>query len=225
MPREGTDLDTTCRRRWASVALPDTNGKLLAEEHPWVCASQRGERQAFARLVERYWDRLYRWLYHLTRDRHAAEDLVQETFLKAFRGLKRFQPGSNFKAWLFRIAHNSFANFRRANARARLALPDDVAGRGGGPVEQAQSREVLELLAKAVAKLPPDFRAAFLLRAEEDLSFREIASVLGLTEETARWRVHKARHQLVSAMASQLDPSTLASRGPVAARRRNPEQS
>ena len=224
-PRVGTDLDTTCRREWASVALPDANGKLRAEEHAWVSASQRGERQAFARLVERYWDRLYRWLYHLTRDQHAAEDLVQETFLKAFRGLKRFEAGSNFKAWLFCIAHNSFANFRRANARPRLVLPDDVTEVTEGPVERAVSRESLQLLAKAVEKLPADFRAAFLLRAEENLSFREIANVLGLTEETARWRVHKARHKLVSVLAPQLDQSSLAPRGAGEAPRRNPEQS
>src|SRR5262249_39979471 len=154
-----------------------------AEERALVLAAQRGERPAFAQLVERYWDRLYRWLFHLTRDRHTAEDLVQESFLKAFRGLKRFQAGSNFKAWLFGIAHNSFANHRRANARARQPLPDNVPQRGEGPAEQVVSREALQLLAKAVNKLPADFRAAFLLRAEEDLSFREIAGVLGLTEE------------------------------------------
>lgn len=204
-PREGTDLGTTCHRRWGSVALPDVNGKLHAEEHGLVLASQRGERQAFAQLVERYWDRLYRWLFHLTRDRHSAEDLVQESFLKAFRGLKQFQAGSNFKAWLFRIAHNSFANHRRANARARQPLPQNVPARGEGPVEQVVSREALQLLAKAVNKLPADFRAAFLLRAEEDLSFREIASVLGLTEETARWRVFKARQKLLSVLAPQLE--------------------
>jgi RNA polymerase sigma-70 factor (ECF subfamily) len=203
-PREGKDLTTTSRIRWVSVALPDDNGELPAEEHALVVASQRGERQAFARLVERYWDGLYRWLYHLTRDRHTAEDLVQETLLKAFRGLRGFAAGSNFKAWLFRIAHNSFANYRRANARPRLALPKDVAERGDGPAEQAVSREALQLLAKAVEKLPADFRAAFLLRADENMSFREIAGTLGLTEETARWRVFKARQRLLSMLAPQL---------------------
>ena len=204
-PREGTDLGTTCHRGWVSVALPDVNGKLPAEEHGLVAASQRGERQAFAQLVERYWDRLYRWLFHLTRDRHTAEDLVQESFLKAFRGLKRFEAGSNFKAWLFRIAHNSYANYRRANARARQPLPDNVPQLGEGPVEQVVSREALQLLANAVEKLPADFRAAFLLRVEEDLPFREIAAVLGLTEETARWRVFKARQKLLAGLAPHLE--------------------
>src|SRR5262245_2606247 len=204
-PRKGKDLTTTCHKGWVSVALPDANGRLPAEEHALVHASQRGDRQAFAHLVERYWDCLYRWLYHLTRDKHTAEDLVQETFLKAFRGLKRFQAGSNFRAWLFCIAHNSFANHRRATARVRHTLPEDVPQRGEGPVEQVVTREALQLLGKAVAKLPPDFRAAFLLRAEEDLSFREIAQALDLTEETARWRVFKARQKLLSMLAPHLE--------------------
>ena len=84
-------------------------------------------------------------------------------------------------------------------------LPDDLAAKDEGPVDQAVSREALRLLAEAVAQLPADFRAAFLLRAEEGLSFREIASVLGLTEETARWRVFKARHKLLSVLAPQLE--------------------
>jgi RNA polymerase sigma-70 factor (ECF subfamily) len=187
------------------VALPEDNGRLLSEEHSLIAAAQQGDRQAFALLVERYWDRLYRWLYHLSHDRHNAEDVAQETFLKAFRGLNRFRAGSNFKAWLYRIAHNSLANQRRAAARARLVLPDDVPADGEGPAEQAISREALQLLARAVARLPAEFRSAFLLRAEEGLSFREIADVLGLTEETARWRVFKARQKLLGVLAPQLD--------------------
>jgi RNA polymerase sigma-70 factor (ECF subfamily) len=72
-------------------------------------------------------------------------------------------------------------------------------------VQQVISREALQLLARAVGRLPSEFRAAFLLRAEEDLSFREVADVLGITEETARWRVFKARQKLMTVMAPQLD--------------------
>ncbi|HZT78614.1 MAG TPA: sigma-70 family RNA polymerase sigma factor [Gemmataceae bacterium] len=179
---------------------------LPAEEHRLVLLAQAGDRPAFARLVERYWDRLYRWLYHLSHDRHTAEDLTQETFLKAFAGLARFQAGTNFHAWLFRIAHNAFANQRRAAARARQPLPGDLAGSDEGPVEEVLTREAMEQLARAVGRLPTEFRAAFLLRAEEGLSFRQIADVLDTTEETARWRVFKARQKLLTALAPQLEP-------------------
>jgi RNA polymerase sigma-70 factor (ECF subfamily) len=167
------------------------------EEQRLISRAQAGDRPAFAGLVERYWDRLYRWLYHLTRDRHAAEDLTQETFLKAFAGLARFQAGTNFPAWLFRIAHNNFANHYRAVQRGRVPLAEALPARGQGPAEEAQSRETIQSVAGAVGRLPSEYRSVLLLRIDEGLSFRQIADVLGLTEETARWRVFKARQKLL----------------------------
>jgi RNA polymerase sigma-70 factor (ECF subfamily) len=166
-----------------------------------IVRAQAGDRPAFAGLVERYWDRLYRWLYHMARDRHAAEDLTQETFLKAFAGLDKFHPGTNFAAWLFRIAHNNFANHYRAGQRSGGPLPEDLPARDHGPPEAAQSREAVQSVARAVGRLPAEFRAALLLRVDEGLSFREIADTLGLTEETARWRVFKARQKLLGLLA------------------------
>jgi RNA polymerase sigma-70 factor (ECF subfamily) len=96
-------------------------------------------------------------------------------------------------------------NQARGAARDRRPVPDQVPCRDEGPAEQAQSRESLQLLARAVGRLPAEFRSAFLLRAEEGLSFRQIAEVLGLTEETARWRVFKARQKLLSVLAPQLE--------------------
>ncbi|MFO0881466.1 MAG: sigma-70 family RNA polymerase sigma factor [Gemmataceae bacterium] len=166
-------------------------------ETAWLLAAQAGDRAAFARLVEVYWPRLFRWLVHLTRDRHLAEDLAQETFLKALAHLDRFRAGTNFRAWLFRIGHNAFANLHRSPGRRRAALPDDLAASAPGPVEAACSREQLRELAAAVEGLPTDFKAALLLRVDEGLSFRQIAEVLETTEETARWRVFKARQKLM----------------------------
>jgi RNA polymerase sigma-70 factor (ECF subfamily) len=187
------------------VASSERPQEPLTEEHRLIGTAQQGDRTAFAALVERYWDRLYRWLYHLTRDRHAAEDLAQETLLKAWAGLDTFRAGTNFGAWLFRIAHNNFANQHRAAARKRQPLPPDLPDPDRGPVEQALSQEALEGLARALNRLPTDFRAALLLRVEEGLSFRQIAEVLGLTEETARWRVFKARQKLLSLLPPRLE--------------------
>ena len=185
------------------MASPGDSPDRAAEEERLIRAAQKGDRPAFAALIEAYWDRLYRWLHHLTRDRHAAEDLAQETFLKAFAGLDRFKAGTNFAAWLFRIAHNAWANQRRAEVRRREPLPEDLAAKECGPPEEAESREALRDLARAVGRLPQEFRAALLLRAEQGLSFREIADVLDLTEETARWRVFKARQKLLSLLAAR----------------------
>jgi RNA polymerase sigma-70 factor (ECF subfamily) len=175
------------------------------DEHALVQRAQQGDRQAFGVLINRYWDRLYRWLYHLSHHRQQAEDMAQETFLRAFRKLASFRPGTNFRAWLFRIAYNGFLNQQRLDGRSRQLFPDQVPAGCQGPAEQAMTQEALRLLARAMGRLPNDFRAALLLRAEEGLSFRQIAGVLRITEETARWRVFKARKKLMEVLAPQWD--------------------
>jgi RNA polymerase sigma-70 factor (ECF subfamily) len=187
------------------LAPLDENPQILDEEAGLIRDARQGDRRAFASLVERYWDRLYRWMYHLTHHRQSAEDLCQEAFLKAMTGLTGFREGSNFRAWLFRIAYNAFINQQRKASRIRDAFPTNVVANGEGPAEQAMSREALKMLARAVGRLPDDFRAAFLLRVEEDLSFKQIAEILEITEETARWRVFKARQKLMDTLAPQLE--------------------
>jgi len=168
--------------------------------------AQAGDRESFAVLIERYWDRLYRWLYHLTHRQHQAEDLAQEALLKAFAHLDSFRRGSNFQAWLFRIAYNAFLNQKRVDSRSsRQQFPEHLPSVEASPDEQAMSRESLQLLARAVGRLPNEFRAAFMLRVQEGLSFRQIADVLDTTEQTARWRVYKARQKLLQVLAPQLD--------------------
>ncbi|OAI38896.1 hypothetical protein AYO40_06235 [Planctomycetaceae bacterium SCGC AG-212-D15] len=188
-----------------SPGLPTSSASPAGDDAGLIRDARQGDRRAFAALVERYWDRLYRWMYHLTHHRQSAEDLCQEAFLKAMTGLTGFRDGSNFRAWLFRIAYNAFINQQRKASRVRDAFPVNVAANGEGPAEQAMSREALKMLAKAVGRLPEDFRGAFLLRVEEDLSFRQIAEILDITEETARWRVFKARQKLMDVLAPQLE--------------------
>jgi RNA polymerase sigma-70 factor (ECF subfamily) len=173
------------------------------EESRWVRAAQAGDRSAFARLIEIYWPRLYRWLVQLTHNRHAAEDLAQDALLRAWEHLDRFQSGTNFRAWLFRIAHNALVNSRRGPANRRAGMPPDLADAEPGPDEIVLGRELLQQLSHAVAELPTDWRAALLLRAEEDLSFRQIAAITQTTEETARWRVYKARQMLMRRLEAE----------------------
>jgi RNA polymerase sigma-70 factor (ECF subfamily) len=185
----------------------------LAEEAEWIRAAQAGDRSAFAQLVDRYWDRLYRWLYHLTRDRHAAEDLTQETFLRALAAVKTFRAGSNFRAWVFRIGHNNFVNQKRAERRTKHQLPEWAAD-DAIPVESStESREVLEVVMRAVADLPSDFRAALLLHVQEGMAYRDVAETLGTTEETARWRVFKARQKLMKVLPPELLPGATSEEG------------
>ena len=186
----------------AEPAEPVTPGD---PEIAWIVAAQAGDRDAFARLVECYWDRLYRWMYQLTRDRHKAEDLTQETFLKVLAALGSFRTGTNFRAWLFRIGHNNFVNLKRAERKNVQTLSDDPPSRDPGtPDGSAADRESLRLVARAVEDLSAEFRSALLLRVDDQLSFRDVAAVLNITEETARWRVFKARQKLMKAIGPGL---------------------
>lgn len=192
--------DVTNRVSLEETQDPDDETGLIEQ-------AQCGDREAFAALIHCYWDRLYRWLFHLSRDSHTAEDLAQETFLKAFAAVRSFRAGSNFRAWLFRIAHNNFVNQRRSIRHNRQAMPMEIEEGSEGPVEETMTREMMEILAAAIAKLPTDFRSALVLRADEDLSFREIAEIMGITEQTARWRVFKARQKLMSSLSPELLPN------------------
>ncbi len=186
----------------AEPAEPATTGD---PEIGWIVAAQAGDRDAFARLVGCYWDRLYRWMYQLTRDRHKAEDLTQETFLKVLAALGSFRTGTNFRAWLFRIGHNNFVNLKRAERKNVQTLSDDPPSRDPGtPDGSAADRESLRLVARAVEDLSAEFRSALLLRVDDQLSFRDVAAVLNITEETARWRVFKARQKLMKAIGPGL---------------------
>ena len=196
---------TPGQRRCCTYVEATVRAVAPINEHALIHRAQQGERQAFALLVEHYWDRLYRWLCHLAHDRHLAEDLAQETFLKALGGLTSFRNGTNFQAWLFRIAHNAFINQTRSQRRARQPFPDDLPATEQGPLDQAMSRETLQLLARSVGRLPTDYRAAFLLRVEHDMSFQAIGEALDITEETARWRVFKARQKLMDVLAPELE--------------------
>ncbi len=178
------------------------------DESEWIAAAQAGDRSAFARVAAAYYERLFRWLYHLTHDRHRAEDLTQETFLKALAAVKSFRVGSNFRAWLFRIGHNNFVNLKRAERKSPQQHNEEqpTADTAAGPMATAADRESLEKVAQAIRELPTDFRTALMMKAEEGMDYREIAAVLGITQETARWRVFKARQKLVKVLSPDVFP-------------------
>lgn len=177
------------------------------DEADLIQSAQAGDRAAFAALVEHYWDRLFRWLFQITRDRHHAEDLTQESFMKALAAIGSFRPGSNFRAWLFRIAHNNFVNLKRSGKRMRPPSVEDVEDHPApAPADVLAERERLAAVSEAVQQLPHDFRTALLLHTQEGLSYREIAAIVKTTEETARWRVFKARQKLMKVLHPDLLP-------------------
>jgi RNA polymerase sigma-70 factor (ECF subfamily) len=157
---------------------------------------------AFDAFVEQHWDSVYRLVYHLCGNVHDAQDLAQETFVKAIGARASFKDGTNLKAWLLRIASNSFLDLRRKKKTARAAPletePAVIFADG------AQNKELMQMLSSAIQQLDDTQRSVFLLRTQDDLSFREISEVLQTTEETARWHMLQARRRLMKQLEGKL---------------------
>lgn len=176
-----------------------------AEESGWVCKARTGDQTAFAALVDRYWERLRRWLFHLTANVHTAEDITQEAFYRAWCGLPEFEDDGAFRVWLFRIAQHVVTDQHRGPRGVRPRPLSDVPSSESGPLEGLLEREANQNLRHAVAKLPAKYRSAYLLWTQEDLSYQQIAHILAITEATARWRVCKARQYLLNKLQAYLD--------------------
>jgi RNA polymerase sigma-70 factor (ECF subfamily) len=159
-------------------------------------------------------DALYGTALRLTRDADRAQDLVQDTYLKAFRARARFTEGTNLKAWLFAILHNTWRNRQRDRARARVdfdseaveAAAESVGSGGARPVDSPEAlllRAGLDAeLRAALDRLPSAFREAVWLRDVEELSYQEIAQVLQIPVGTVMSRISRGRRQLVQELTA-----------------------
>jgi RNA polymerase sigma factor (sigma-70 family) len=156
-------------------------------------------------LVRDHGARVYRLAYRLTGNPHDAEDLTQDVFVRVFRSLHRFQPGT-FEGWLHRITTNLFLD----GARRRQKIRFDGLGDGSderlpsawpNPSEQLADADLDHDVAAALSALPPEFRAAVVLCDIEGLSYEEISEVLDIKIGTVRSRIHRGRAQLRSALA------------------------
>ncbi len=186
-------------------------------------------------------DSLYNTAYRMTRNSQDAEDLVQETYLKAYRYYDKFQEGTNFKAWLFRILKNSFINnYRKAQKRPTESdfadieeslesrLTDEATGRVKSPEESLLEDVLDEDVQRALDSLSEDYRMAVVLADLEGFSYKEIAEVLEVPLGTVMSRLYRGRKLLEAAMLEYAtehgylrdrEPSKMRSRGdePVAA--------
>jgi RNA polymerase sigma-70 factor (ECF subfamily) len=168
-------------------------------------------------VVRTHADRVYRLAYRLAGNRADAEDLTQETFVRVFRSLANYQPGT-FEGWLHRITTNLFLDMVRRHQRIRFdALPDDVgdrlASREAGPEAAYELSNLDPEIQRALAALPADFRVAVVLCDLEQLSYEEIAATLGVKVGTVRSRIHRGRVLLREALAHRAPGSRPAEPG------------
>ncbi len=164
-------------------------------------------------LVRQHADRVYRLAYRLSGNQHDAEDLTQETFIRVFRSVQNYQPGT-FEGWLHRITTNLFLDMVRRRGRIRMeALPEDydrLPADEPNPEQIYHDSRLGPDLQAALDSLPPEFRAAVVLCDIEGLSYEEIGATLGVKLGTVRSRIHRGRQALRDYLAAHGETADLA---------------
>ena len=184
----------------------------MDSDQPLVAAAQAGDGDAVAALVQRYQARIYNSLLALTGCAADAEELAQETFIRAFRGLHRFRGDSSFRNWLYRIAANAAHTLRGARLRqaavweARVESGEvaerQLAASGASVERQTMQRQAID---RALAALPADLRTAVVLHDVEGLAYHEIAEAMEVPIGTVMSRIFRARRRLRPLLAEVRD--------------------
>jgi RNA polymerase sigma-70 factor (ECF subfamily) len=199
------------------TAEPRSPGGRDADDASLVRRCLKDDPDAFRFLVERYQGEVYGLALRVLGRAEDAEDLTQETFLRAFRALGRYDPTRPFGAWLHTIAARLCIDHHRRNRAKLVSLTQPEEGTAGEertieledpadrPDEEAEKSELARRLDALVQELPPDSRTAILLRHQQDLPYEEIARVLGVPIGTVKARIHRARIMLKQKLLAQGD--------------------
>jgi RNA polymerase sigma-70 factor (ECF subfamily) len=183
-----------------------STGKALQEYS--LDALRAGDRVEFARLVEANYEMIYRLAIRMVNDPQDAEDILQETFLKAYRHLKGFDGRSRLSTWLYRIATNEALMFLRRKKLDTVSIDETPDAAEGDqepmqivdwccmPEEEMMSSEAKSYLDQAIGKLAPNLRVVFVLRDIQGLDTQEVSQVLDLSETAVKTRLSRARMQL-----------------------------
>ena len=168
-----------------------------------VVSCLRGDSGGFAELFELTEPVVRRMIGRLSGDRDAIDDLVQETYLRAWRGLGQFRGTSRFSTWLFRIAVNVTQTWRKRRRPTLTLLESDE--KSATNTSEVGDRALVEAYERALDRLPPDLRATFVLHESEGLSYRDVAETLGCPIGTVMSRLHRARARLLEEIGEQLE--------------------
>ncbi len=176
-----------------------------------LSAARAGDRAALEALLLRYQAKVYRFGMKMCRDPEDAKDVLQETLLAMARSVRDFRGASSLSTWLYTIARSFCIKKRRRGAAEPLGLravrdvdAAEVAHPGPTPEQDVENRQVETVLAQAIAELVPIYREVFVLRELEGLSAPEVAEVLGITVDTVKSRLHRARLAIRAALAPLL---------------------
>jgi RNA polymerase sigma-70 factor (ECF subfamily) len=182
-----------------------------ATDHDLIALARTGSEKAYRELLDRYQRPVFSLVYRMVRDRELAEDLAQETFVKVFNHLDRFNPKYKFSSWIFKIASNLAIDTLRKREPITVSLdgsrnaetPDEVEAtritvesKDENPEEFLEAKELGQEIERAIGLLRPDYRTAILLRHVEGRAYEEIAEVMGVPLGTVKTFIHRARSEL-----------------------------
>jgi RNA polymerase sigma-70 factor (ECF subfamily) len=152
-----------------------------------------GDTEAFGSLMRKYEDFVFTLIRGITGCDEDARDLAQETFLRAYRGIRRFQFNSTFKTWLYRIAYNTTMSYLNRNHNRGTREPETMQSRTADPQESHSLRLTIE---KLIGRLKPDLKAVIIFYYYDDLKYEQIAEIMGCPLNTVKIRLYRARHKL-----------------------------
>ncbi len=181
-----------------------------------VALARAGEEAAYRELIRRYERPLFSLLYRMVRDRELAEDLAQETFVKALNAIESYRPEFKFSSWIFKIANNAAIDHLRRRELDTLSLEGSphaetpeaveatalqIGDRQESPLDAVEARELGGQIEQAIGQLRPEYRSCILLRHVEGRAYEEIADILNLPLGTVKTYIHRARNELRQALA------------------------
>jgi RNA polymerase sigma-70 factor (ECF subfamily) len=163
-----------------------------------------GDDESFRLLMGRYQSGIFRLAFFWTNNRDDALDLSQECFVHLYKALDRFDPRYRFHVWMYKVCNNRCINWLKANRRAREIVPFshlseeslDFPDLSPGPADRLSTKEARQKLLEEVQRLPEKYRSPILLRFIDDLSYKEIAAVMGITVKNVEIRLHRAKKML-----------------------------
>jgi len=181
----------------------------MADEDPDLDRAKQGDREAFGRLVRRHQRRVYAAALHITGNHSDADDVAQESFVRAYRGLATFDGRADFFTWLYRITVNTALNALRSDKRGATlqaksgqeaahvgGRPESLGQAASTPAQTAQQTAEVTRVLDAVASLSASLRVTLVLATIEELPHKQIAEILEIPEGTVAWRVNEARRLL-----------------------------
>jgi RNA polymerase sigma-70 factor (ECF subfamily) len=200
--------------------VPEAFDLASASDQEIVAFAREGREAAYRELIRRYERPVFSLILRMVRDRQLAEDLAQETFIKALNAIGSYRPEFKFSSWIFKIANNAAIDHLRRREVDTLSIDGapnattaedieatalQVGDRGETPLAELEARELGSAIERAIGRLRPEYRSCIMLRHVEGLAYEEIAQLLELPLGTVKTYIHRARHELRDMLAHLRD--------------------